>query len=167
MRRLEVADTSVLHVWNAPSTELELEQVGLMGSPHQHRLLLERRPLLILGEHALAHLYGLVRFISAVDELGHLAVAVIGPQTLGVGARRARGDLVRSPRENEQRRALVRDRFQLLLVQCFYERLGSETCRDLIEHMFLSYTPWAAALVSVNRYLVEQAALKVSQRGEQ
>ena len=30
--------------------ELELEQVGVVSGPHQHRLLLERDPLLVAGQ---------------------------------------------------------------------------------------------------------------------
>jgi hypothetical protein len=94
VRRLEVADAAVLDVRDAASAEFELQQVGMVGRAHQHRLLLERCSLLVLGEHTLADLYRLVGLVSAMDELRQVAVGFLRPKPLGIGARCPGRDLV-------------------------------------------------------------------------
>src|SRR5204863_9585102 len=59
MGRFEELETAVLHEWDVALAELDFEQIGVVGGPHQHRLLMQQHTRFALFEHALADVVGL------------------------------------------------------------------------------------------------------------
>ena len=52
MRRLEELEAAVFHVRDVSAHELELEEIGMMRAPEEHRLALEQHAFLARLEHA-------------------------------------------------------------------------------------------------------------------
>ncbi len=62
---LEELEPAVLYVRDVAADQLQLEQVGVVGGPEQHRLVVESHAVLPVGQHRVAHRLGLGHLVGA------------------------------------------------------------------------------------------------------
>jgi hypothetical protein len=106
VRGLEVPQPAVLDERDVAPRQLELEQIGVVRRPHEHRLLAQGRAALARVEHALTDLGRLRGLVEAHHQLWRAPARALRPQCLPVGAGRLLGDRVGDV-EQRLRRAVV------------------------------------------------------------
>src|SRR5207244_11360705 len=82
VRRIQVAQASVLGEGAPAARQLQLEQVGVMTGAEQHRLGAQLHALLASREHALADGERLLALVARKAELRLRAALALGPQPL-------------------------------------------------------------------------------------
>ena len=86
VRRLEELQPAVLHERHAARGQLHLEQVAVVGGPHQHRLVDQAAALVDRVEHVVDDQAGLGRRVVAADQPGPVDRRAAG-SAAGDGAR--------------------------------------------------------------------------------
>jgi len=84
-------EAAVLHVRDVAPGEVQLEQVGVVGGPEEHRLLVEGHAFVAVGEHRVAHRLGLRFLVAARPQQGAPAADDARPQPLGQNGALGRG----------------------------------------------------------------------------
>ena len=91
---------------NVAAGQLDLQRARMRGRPEQHRLVLQQRALLAVGQHLLDDVAGLVGLVVHGDELRFLRGGAVGPEVLGEALARQADDAI-GRRQHGLRRAVV------------------------------------------------------------
>ena len=106
MRGVEEFQPAELDEGDVAAGQLDFERAGMRGGAEQHRLVLEQRALLAIGQHLLDDVAGLVGLVVHGDELRLLRGGAVGPEVLGEALARKPDDAV-GRRQHRLRRAVI------------------------------------------------------------
>src|SRR5579859_735897 len=82
VRRFDELEAAVLHKWDVAPAELDFEQIGVVGRPHEHRLAVQQHAGFAGGEHPLYYIVRLRLLILHRDEQRPLLRLAVGEEVL-------------------------------------------------------------------------------------
>ncbi len=83
MGRFEELQPAVLHVGHVAPAQVQLQQVGVVRRPEQHRLVVEGDAVVAVGQHRVAHGGRLGLLVAAGPQQGPAGAGPVRPQDLG------------------------------------------------------------------------------------